>query len=217
MAEPLTDADPEKFVIGRGVYDSFRTAWPCADERVFRIEPMPLPVRSLVVSGLIFAVSCSGFYWARQHLAPADVEPWLKYAVPIVIGSLAYCLFMAVVCCSLLAIRSLGPCFVFEKASGRVELPWENEVFERDDIVQIQYITTKRLDWGDSPLNEQCSELNLITLRGGLRQRWPMLRSMANVKAFDYIVKPLIAHTGLPVIRVEDERLGRQVTEKPYS
>ena len=64
--------------------------------------------------------------------------------------------------------------------------------------------------------NERLSELNLITCRQGVRNRWPLLRSIFNVKAFDRMLKPLIEHTDLPVVRVEDEWLGWNVSERPY-
>jgi hypothetical protein len=50
----------------------------------------------------------------------------------------------------------------------------------------------------------------------GVRKRWPLLRSIFNVKAFDRMLKPLIEHTDLPVVRVEDEWLGWNVSERPY-
>lgn len=215
MAKPPPDTDPEKFVIGNGAYSDMRIARPYGDEHVFRIEPMPPPFRSCLVTGLIFAVACVSFYAIRMHLPPdVAVDPCLILAGLAFSVSFVFGLRAVGVCGELLAIRNVGPCLIYDKSSGRVELPWEGEVFKRDEIVHVQYITTKRLDGIDS---EQLSELNLITQRRGRRQRWPLLRSINNIKAFDYIVKPLIEHTGLTVLRVEDQGRGWQVTEKPYA
>jgi hypothetical protein len=47
MAKPRADADPEKFIVGRGAYDNLQTARPYCDEHVFRIDPAPMPVWTL--------------------------------------------------------------------------------------------------------------------------------------------------------------------------
>jgi hypothetical protein len=105
---------------------------------------------------------------------------------------------------------------IYEKSTGRVTLPREGVSFERHEIVHVQYVTTKRLDWGGVINNDRLSELNLITCRDGERKRWPLLRSIFNIKAFDRLLKPLLEHTDLPVMRVEDQWLGWKITEKPY-
>jgi hypothetical protein len=88
--------------------------------------------------------------------------------------------------------------------------------FDPHEIVHLQYITTKRLDWGRVANNVRLSELNLVTCRDGLPKRWPLLRSIYNVKAFDRLLKPLMENTNLPVVRVKDEWLGWRVSEAPY-
>ena len=89
-------------------------------------------------------------------------------------------------------------------------------VFERDEIIHLQYITTKRLDLDERFENDQMSELNLLTCRDGERRRWPVLRSGLNVRAFEYVVKPLVEQTDLPVVRVKDQWLGWKITETPF-
>ena len=92
----------------------------------------------------------------------------------------------------------------------------EQLAFNRDEIVHLQYITTKRLNWGGTANNERLSELNLITCHNGERRRWPLLRSNNSTRAFDRLLEPLLRETDLPVVRVLDEWLGWRVTETPY-
>jgi hypothetical protein len=110
----------------------------------------------------------------------------------------------------------LGPWLIYDKATGCVELPREKVRFTPHEIVHLQYITTKRLDWGGVVNNSRLSELNLVTYREGQRKRWPLLRSMFTSKAFDYILQPLVQATDLPVVRVQDQQFGWKITETPY-
>lgn len=216
MAKPPPDADPEKFVIGRGLYTNLQTATPYCDQQEFRLDPAPMPARSIVVYNIVFAAFFFGFYWVLKHYTHGEAAPWVVYGAPIGIGLFTCTLFTLVVYCSFDMARRLGPWMIYEKSTGRVTLPREGMSFERHEIVHLQYVTTKRLDWGGVVNNERLSELNLITCRGGERKRWPLLRSLANVKAFDRLLQPLLDNTDLPVARVEDQWLGWQITEKPY-
>lgn len=213
MAKPPVDADPEKFIMGRGVYDNLRTATPYQDDGVFRIDPCPMPVWSMVVFNFAFATFFYAFHWVVKQ---GQGGPWAVYVVPIGICVATCVVFTLVTYSSFYRARHLGPWLIYDKSSGRVTLPRVNVRFDRDEIVCVQYITTKRLDWDREVNNDRLSELNLITHRGGERKRWPLLRSIANVKAFDWLLTPLLENTDLPVVRVEDEWVGWQVTEKPY-
>jgi len=217
MAKPPPDADPEKFIIGRGVYSNLQIARPYHDDRVFRIDPAPVPVWSIAIYNLLFIAVFYGFHWALKRLTHGDAGPWVFYGVPIGIGLLTCGFFTVIAYRSFADARRLGTWFIYDKVTGRVELPREGGVkFDRHEIVHLQYITTKRLDWGGVANNQRQSELNLITCRDGTRKRWPLLRSIFTVKAFDRILKPLVENTDLPVVRVQDECLGWRVTETPY-
>jgi hypothetical protein len=217
MAKPPPDADPEKFIIGHGVYSNLQIARPYHDDCVFRIDPTPMPVLSIVIYNLVFIGFFYGFHWALKHLTHGEAGRWAVYGAPIGIGLMTCGLFTVVVYRSFANARRSGPWFIYDKVVGRVELPREGGVrFDRHEVVHLQYITTKRLDWGGVVNNERLSELNLITCRDGTRKRWPLLRSIFTVKAFDRILKPLVENTDLPVVRVQDEWLGWRVTEMPY-
>lgn len=47
-------------------------------------------------------------------------------------------------------------------------------------------------------------------------QPMPLLRSLAGAGAFRHFLRPLMEHADLPVMRVTDQWLGWQVTQKPY-
>jgi hypothetical protein len=217
MAKPPVDADPEKFIIGRGVYDNLQTATPVFENGVFRLAPTPMPLWTMVIYNIAFAAFCFGFHWMLKYHTHGEAGPWAVYGAPIGIGLFTCMFFTAVVYIAFAKANRLGPWLIYDTKAGRIELPREREVFERKEIVHLQYITTKRLDWGGVVSNQRLSELNLITCRQGVRKRWPLLRSIFNVRAFDRMLKPLIEHTDLPVVRVEDEWLGWNVSERPYS
>ncbi len=216
MAKPPSDADPEKFILGRGVYSNLQIARPYHDAHVFRIDPAPMPVWTILIYNLLFIAFFYGWHLAIAHLTHGNEAPWAVYGVPIGIGLLTCGLFTTIVCRSFANAQRLGPWLVYDKASGQVALPREGMTFDRQEIVHLQYITTKRLDWGGVVNNERLSELNLITTRDGTQKRWPLLRSNLNRKAFDRLLKPLLEHTDLPVVRVQDEWLGWRITETPY-
>lgn len=217
MAKPPADADPEKFILGHGLYSNFETAYPYHDDRVFRIDPTPMPVRSILIYNLIFLGVFYGFHLLLKHLMRGEAGAWLVYGAPVGVGLMTCGLFTLIVYRSFANARRLGPWLIYDKATGRVELPREGGLtFDRHEIVHLQYITTKRLDWGGVLNNERLSELNLVTDRDGVRKRWPLLRSIFTEKAFARVLKPLVENTSLPVVRVQDEWLGWRVTETPY-
>lgn len=217
MAKPPANADPGMFIIGHGVYDNLRTARPYHDDQVFRIDPAQIPFWSLAFYNVLFVAFFAGFHWLIKHDAQGAAGPWLVYGAPIGIGAMTCVAFTLIVYHSFNKACRLGPWLVYDKTTRRVELPREGVAFDREEIVHLQYITTKRLDWDGVINNDRLSELNLITCRDGTRRRWPLLRSIFNVKAFDYMLKPLLENTDLPVMRVQDEWLGWEVTETPYS
>lgn len=219
MTNPRATADPGKFILGRGLYTSLLAAGAYADERVFRIEPSPLPLGMILGVNLIFAAFFLGFHWMMRQFTqfPHGPSPWMVYGAPLGVGLLTCGLFTGFVYYLFAKERHRGPWLAVDKASGQVELPRENVRFERGEVVYLQYITTKRLDWGTVWNNARLTELNLLTCCDGIRKRWPLLRSTLDHGPFDRLLQSLLEHTDLPVVRVEDEWLGWDVTETPYS
>jgi hypothetical protein len=145
MARPPKDADPEKFIIGRGGYSNLRTAMPYFDEREFRVDPVPMPVLSIVILNSIFILFFFGMFWLTWHYGRQ--EPGAIAAI-VGIGSFTCVGFTVLVWYRVRRDQQLGPWLIYDKATGRVTLPREEAAFERQEIVHVQYITTKRLDWG---------------------------------------------------------------------
>ncbi len=169
-----------------------------------------------MVYNVIFIAFSYGFHWALKHMAHGAAGPWVVYGAPIGIATVTCTFFTVYVYHAFDKARRLGPWLIYDKPSGRVELPREGVAFARGEIIQLQYVTTKRLDWGGVVNNVRLSELNLITCRRGVRKRWPILRSIFQAGAFDRLLRPLVRNTDLPVIRVRDEWLGWGVTETAY-
>ncbi len=177
MAKPPANANPDQFIIGRGWYGNFRIARPYCDERVFRIDPAPTPVRDMVATNLLFVVACCGFHLLGRHFLDSETDVLFIYA-PLGLGLMVCVLYTAIVYYTFRNAWRLGPWLIYDKATGCVELPREKVRFTPHEIVHLQYITTKRLDWGGVVNNSRLSELNLVTYREGQRKRWPLLRSI---------------------------------------
>jgi len=211
MAKPPADADPEKYIIGQGVYGSLQTACAYHDGRIFRIDPGPMPTWTIITLNVIFISYAWAFYWLTSKLAHRGDGPW-TFGVAVTTCTL----FTAVAYVSFARSRRLGPLLIYDKLTGTVELPREGVTFQRSEIVHVQYITTKRLDGSGVLNNERLSELNLIICRDGVRQRWPLLRSMFNGKPFDRLLHAFLGNTDIPVVRVKDQIFGWRVTETPF-
>jgi hypothetical protein len=216
MAKPPPDADPEKFILGKGTYSNQITYRAIHDETTFRIEPAPMPVASIIVHNVIFVAFFYGMYRLINAVDNrfAD-EAWKLYA-PLGVGLLTCVVYTLATWYFAAQALRLGTWLIYDKRDGSVTLPREGERFARNEIVHVQYVTTKSLSWGGAINNDRRSELNLVTERDGDRRRWPLLRSIANVWAFDRFLKSVIAHTDLPIMRVEDEHWGWKITEKPF-
>ena len=216
MAKPPPDADPDKFIIGRGSYGNLQTAKAVFENGVFRLDPAPMPVVSIVIVNLVFAAFFFGFHWVAKHFSSGQTDLIMLYIAPVGVGVMTCVGYTAIAWYSFAKANRLGSWMVYDTRTGEIELPREHERFTKNEIVYLQYITTKDLAWGGTTNNERLSELNLVTCRDGVRKRWPLLRSIANVRAFDRLLKPLVEHTDLPIVRVQDEWLGWKVTERPY-
>src|SRR5579884_2138074 len=166
MARPPPDASPEQFVIGRGVYDNWRHETAYNDSSVFRIDPVPIPYAAIVVLDFVFVAFFYGFHWLLRRYAP-DAGVWGIYVAPIGIGAVTCIGSTLLVWISQRNEIRRGPWLIYEKATRRTILARQHMTFERTEIVHLQYITTKRLDWGGIVNNDELSELNLIAQRGG--------------------------------------------------
>jgi len=212
MVKPPANVDPEKFIIGRGSYTSLQTATSVFENGVFRLVPLPMPVLTIIVSNTVLGAFFFGFGWLVKYLTDGEAGPWAIYGAPIGVG-LPTCLFVTLVIYhSFAEANRLGPWLIYDTKVGRLELPREREVFERQEIVHLQYLTTKSLETG----GERLSDLNLITCRHGVRKRWPLLRSFLAAKPFEKLLEPLVEHTDLPIVRIEDEWRGWNISERPY-
>lgn len=216
MSGPPADLDPEDFIICQGTYASWATWRAVSDGQTFRIEPLPVPIKSIAACNLLFLVVCFGFYWVLRYHTHGQAGAWAVIA-PLAIALLTCGTFTGATVWIFQRERRLGPWLIYEAASGRVHLPREGVVFQRAEIICFQDITTKLLQWPGFGNNQRRSELNLITARAGSRRRWPLLRSSNTIRAFESVVKPLIAQTGLPVVRISDELLGWRLTKQPVT
>jgi hypothetical protein len=62
--------------------------------------------------------------------------------------------------CKALEVQACLRRLIYDTKTGGIELPRQREVFNRDEIVHLQCISTKRLDWGGVVNNQRLSELN---------------------------------------------------------
>jgi hypothetical protein len=217
MARPPADLDPEKFIIGRGLYDNLTLAQAYHDDEVFRIDPVPMPVASLVLHNVLFVAFFCAFGYAmhgsENYERSSAIHRALWDGVVGGIGLMTCAVYTLFTWHQVRQAQELGPWLICERHSGIVHVPREKVRFERGEVVHVQYITTKRLD--EHPEYSQLSELNLITVVDGMRHRWPLLRSISCSGAFDGLLQELIEVTGLPAVRVKDTVRGWKTTEVP--
>ncbi len=93
MAKPPDNANPEKFIIGRGSYTNLRTAVPFDDKNEFRIDPAPMPITSIVILNTVFIAFFGAFYWVCSTYGDAS-KPLIAPAT-IGIGTITCVLFSA--------------------------------------------------------------------------------------------------------------------------
>jgi hypothetical protein len=84
--------------------------------------------------------------------------------------------------------------------------------------VHLQYISTDFLQNSRSLLSntKAVSELNLVTVREGKRQRWNLLNSSFPFDAFEYLLDPLVEQTDIPVVRITETAGNWKVWTRPY-
>jgi len=216
MGKPPDDVDPEHFIIGRGSYSNLRLAVPYSDEREFRIDPAPMPRKSIIFMNVVFVLFYSSFHWVAKNWPGEQAHFLIVYVLPFVM-CLATCIGVTWITLRLhTRAGTRGPWLVFDKATRRVSLPREQLEFDFQDVVHLQYITTKRLDLARVRDNDSLSGVNLVTSRNGKRERWNLVNSWANVRAFEYLLRPLLQQTDIPVVRIKDQTLGWEVTVEQF-
>jgi hypothetical protein len=60
------------------------------------------------------------------------------------------------------------------------------------------------------------SELNLVTIRGGKRERWNLVNSSWPSGAFEDVLDHLIENTPIPVVRITETAGPWKVWIRPY-
>ena len=215
MAKPPPDADPEDYIIGEGWYDNLTLARPYCDGRTFRIDPYPVPWFGITMLNVVFVLFFGGVYVGVSYLT-GDWSHLGLLGLCVVIGGMTCGGVSGIYIYRYRRANRLGPWLILDRTTGRIELPREGITFERSDVLHVQYITTKHLGLGDHGDEMRVSELNLITLRDGVRERWPLLQSGATVRAFSKVLRAIQHHTDLPVMRVRDGWWSWEVTRTPY-
>jgi hypothetical protein len=210
---PPKEVDPEKFILG-GSYDNLITFRPYGDENVVRIDPGPVPYLTIIIYNVVFIAFFYGAYWLIKNHG-IDQRPIIVYGVPVTVGLVTCVGFTALTWHRFSKEYQRGPWLIYHKKTERIELPREKLSFDLDEVIHLQFITTKRLN-RDHPDSDRFSELNLITMRDGNRKRWPILKSMFWDKIFDKVLKPILEETKIPVVRIENNWMGWETTEKPY-
>lgn len=184
---------------------------PYSDARVFRIDPPPLPVSTIVALNLLYAAACYGFHLILKCAAP-DAGVWVLYCAPLGIGVVTcVAVTAAIYCCFGGKVR-----LVYDKTTRSVELPSYNVSFSREEGVQIEYVVASRV-WGGERNVRNCA-LYLIACRDGKQERWSIVKPLFAGRSLDYLLIPLTRETDLPVVetkRYQDAWRNWQ-TQEPY-
>jgi hypothetical protein len=203
--------DPETYIIGDGAYHNLQLAQAFDDAHIFRIEAAPIPFTSVVGFNAMIVAAMIAFHLVFKHAEPTGAL-WLVYAGPITVGLLTCGVFNGIAYWSFTSAHRKGDWLVYDKEKHRLELAREQLSFDLDEIVHLQYITTRRLTDGNRSQRELLSELNLITNQSGQRKRWPILRSSLSDKAFDELLRPLAQCTELPIVRIKEHWWSGEIT-----
>lgn len=219
MEESRQEIDPEKFVIGEGHYTNQRTAKAIDSNREFILEPYPITQAfvGVFIMDMLIAFVFGGIAWLASTFLRRAMQDDLPYFLALVfLTGIATCILYSVwSMCEFVREKERGTILIYDKFTEEVKLPRHGMQFSIDEVLHLQYVTTKRLQTGTIVNNDRISELNLVTIVDGQRKRWPLLRSIAGINAFDYLVKPVLQHTTLNVVRVKDEAFGWKITETP--
>jgi hypothetical protein len=226
MVKRPADFNPENFIDGKGQFLMGRPAVAYGDPREFRIDPAPVPpfpILNLVATNIVFVLFFAGFAWFCVTHDDSGVNEFAIYAGTTAVG-------LMTCACSVgfsmygrwLAARELarGPWLRYDKVTRRVELSRQRLTIEFSEIVHLQYVSTARLDRPRTVIGENSkyvhSELNLVTVRGGKRERWNLVNSYSPSGAFGEVLDHLIEQTPIPVVRITETAGPWKVWIRPY-
>jgi hypothetical protein len=225
MVKRPADLDPENFVDGKRWHLLGHPAVAYADDVQFRIDPAPVPpfpvfkVLALTLFYALFFGGCIAFLVTHHDPGVSEFE---IYAACTTAGLIASGGTLAVLVISRwLGVRELagGPWLRFDKRTQQVELPRKKLAFELKEIVYLQYVTTASLELPRTVFKGSTqgpSELNLVTMRGGKRERWNLVNSCYPSGAFEKVLDPLIEHAPIPVVRITESAGPWKVWIRPY-
>lgn len=220
MAKQQHDLNPEYYLMNKGGYHNFTPYRPYHDEKVFRIDPAPVPWHLLLILNIVYFIGFGSFYWMFCR----DSKNGTQAEYLLVCGAVVFIYLMTSIAVTGSAIYSckraqkLGPWLIYDKATGRVALPRENQSFEADEVVHLQYLSCRWTSNTDSTgFNSLVSELNLVTCKNGKRERWALLRSLFEVGGFRSVLPDLLKHMPVTVMRVHVLGSKYSVEENIYN
>jgi hypothetical protein len=226
MVKRPADFNPENFIDGKGEFLIGRPAVAYGGPREFRIDPAPVrpfPTFNLVATNIVFVLFFAGFAWFCVTHNDSGVNEFAICAGTTAVGlmtcvcSVGFSMYGRWLGASELA---RGPWLRYDKVTRRVELSRQRLTFEFSEIVHLQYVSTARIDRPRSVVAEESkyarSELNLVTIRGGKRERWNLVNSMWPSGAFEEVLDHLIEQTPVPVVRITETAGPWKVWIRPY-
>ena len=214
MGKPPVDINLEHFIFGNGLYTNTRMSRAVFDESQFRIEPAPTGWGYIIAANAAFVTFFVGFVMLVGHLEPENLV--VAAMLCLGVGLMTCTIFTVLVLWDYQREQRQGTWLIYDKVTRSVRLPRLGETFAFGEIVHLQYISTKDLSEGTLTNNPANSEINLVTLRDGKRERWPLLRSWGSHGAFGHVLKPLVRETDIPVVRITDSLLSWDVSIRPY-
>jgi hypothetical protein len=170
----------------------------------FRLAPPATPVIKLAMITLLVLAVFVGF-WVVLHRVAPQVMTWPVRALIILIGIIGIGGALGGDLLRLRYLQRRGPILEFDKRTRRVRIDGGRREFAAADVLFVQSLT----EWHGSYNRSLASELNLVTLAGGKRERHLLITAMdSRRKYFDYVLRPLAEKTGLRVLRVGRGRFG---------
>jgi hypothetical protein len=215
MARPPGDLNREQFIAGKGLYTTLRLAIARGDRRLFRIEPAPIPVKSVVAWNLLIAAFAVILHWLlRTHAAPGVGLTGAHFA-PALVGITACAGYTSFTVWAFVREGRRGPWLIYDRRTRRVTLPRQGVEFDRSEILHLRYVTTKNPDRARAGDCWRRSELHVVTCRDGRRERWHLLNSLST-GALEHLLRPLVKETDIPVERIEDSWFGWKLRESRF-
>ena len=211
-------AEPERPAAGRPKNELSLVARPYGDDRVFRIDRIPMPWITIIAVNLLCVALCYGLHWFLKHAGgDANVRSIVDPAVFAYVFPPALALFLCVGLAALSFYFYGGkPWLVYHKATRRVELPRHKVSFDRPEIVRLEYIVHASLGHRSNDLrwsepDKVTWSLYLVTCRDGRLQQWSLLKSP--YIPLDYLLPPLTRETRFA--RGADCAASRPWTRRP--